>query len=294
MAGICRLRTAALPLAQRLSLAPSRAYGAAAAAACDYDYYEEDEYEMNGDRLPVPPMKETEGSIPGRGVKWVFIGNPSAKKHVYAERLSKLLEVPHISMGSLIRQELNPLFRNPNRESLIANAMNQGKLVPEDIIFGLLSKRLEEGYYRGETGFILEGIPRTRIQAEILDQIADLDLVVNFKCTKGCLVTKHIGSGICPHCRESLSMSNSSSISLNMPSQHTQLKSSTADTEGAKEEKVRIYAEQSKPLEDYYRKQKKLLDFQVASASGETWQGLLAALHLQHMNAIHPSQKLTV
>lgn len=43
--------------------------------------------------------------------------------------------------------------------------MNQGKLVPEDVIFGLLSKRLEEGYCRGETGFILDGIPRTRIQA---------------------------------------------------------------------------------------------------------------------------------
>lgn len=38
-------------------------------------------------------------------------------------------------------------------------------LVPEDIIFGLLSKRLEAGYFRGETGFILEGIPRTRKQA---------------------------------------------------------------------------------------------------------------------------------
>ena len=43
--------------------------------------------------------------------------------------------------------------------------MNEGKLVPEDVIFGLLSKRLEEGYNRGENGFILDGIPRTRIQA---------------------------------------------------------------------------------------------------------------------------------
>lgn len=43
--------------------------------------------------------------------------------------------------------------------------MNEGKLVPEEIIFALLSKRLEEGYCRGETGFILDGIPRTRIQA---------------------------------------------------------------------------------------------------------------------------------
>lgn len=47
----------------------------------------------------------------------------------------------------------------------IANAVNQGKLVPEDIMFGLLSKRLEDGYCKGETGFILDGIPRTQIQA---------------------------------------------------------------------------------------------------------------------------------
>lgn len=47
----------------------------------------------------------------------------------------------------------------------IANALDQGKIVPEEIVFALLSKRLEEGYSRGETGFILDGIPRTRIQA---------------------------------------------------------------------------------------------------------------------------------
>ena len=55
-----------------------------------------------------------------------------------------------------------------------------------------------------------------------------------------------------------------------------------------------IYFPQSKPLEDYYRKQRKLLDFEVAGAPGETWQGLLAALHLQHVNAVNSSsQKLT-
>lgn len=41
--------------------------------------------------------------------------------------------------------------------------------MPEDVIFALLSKRLEEGYYRGESGFILDGIPRTRIQAVSLE-----------------------------------------------------------------------------------------------------------------------------
>ncbi|OVA17539.1 Adenylate kinase [Macleaya cordata] len=291
MAGICRLRTTYQHLVrQYLGLNQRRSFGA---AALHVDYYyddeEEDEYELYGDRRnQVVETAESKGSISGRGVQWVFIGNPSAKKHVYAEKLSKLLEVPHISMGSLVRQELNP------RSSLykqVANAVNQGKLVPEDIIFGLLSKRLEEGYHRGETGFILDGIPRTRIQAEILDQIADIDLVVNFKCMEECLLKKHLGSGICSHCQESIGMGSSISTSLNLQQQHTQLNSSQDDD--TQMEKLRIYSEQRKPLEDYYKKQNKILDFQVASGVGETWQGLVAALHLQHVYAVHCSQKLT-
>ncbi|KAL5991086.1 hypothetical protein ACLOJK_011992 [Asimina triloba] len=197
----------------------------------------------------------------------------------------------------------------------IANAVNEGKLVPEDIIFGLLSKRLEEGYHRGETGFILDGLPRTQIQAvsmryshcqtdvvvgpsdvvkkqEILDQIADIDLVVNFKCNKDCLLKKHLGSGICACCGKSSNMSSPESASLPLCStklaQHTQL-NSCAVAEDAWNEKLRIYAEQSKPLEDYYRKQRKLLDFHVASGPGETWRGLLSALHLQHADALNSS-----
>ncbi|KAM1014946.1 hypothetical protein ACFX1T_044701 [Malus domestica] len=179
-------------------------------------------------------MLDSDGWVPGRGVQWVLIGDRGAKKHLYADRLSKLLEVPHISTGSLFRQELNP------RSSLygipLANAVNERKLVPDEVIFALLSKRLEEGCYRGENGFILDGIPRARAQAEIVDRIADTDLVVNLKRTN-----EHL----------------------------------------------------TKSPKDYYRKQHKLIDFQVKSAPGETWQGLLAALHLQHINAVNSSQKLT-
>lgn len=47
----------------------------------------------------------------------------------------------------------------------ISSVVNEGKHVPEEVIFGLLSKRLEEGHCRGENGFILDGIPRTMLQA---------------------------------------------------------------------------------------------------------------------------------
>ncbi|PIA33703.1 hypothetical protein AQUCO_04000039v1 [Aquilegia coerulea] len=285
MTGIIRLRSAVPSLFKsRIGFQPKRSFGASAV----YDYYHEHEHEEEESEFENrgKMMTESQGSGSERGVQWVFMGG--AKKHFYAEKLSKLLQVPHISMGSLVRQELNP------RSSLyqqIAKAINEGKLVQEDVIFGLLSKRLEEGYYRGETGFILDGIPRTRIQA-ILDQIADVDLVVNFKCTEECLLKKHLGSSICSHCQDSLNMRKSGPTGLNWILQQNQLKSLCS--EDAQKEKLRTYQEQRKPLEDYYRQQNKLIDFQVANGPGETWQGLLAALHLKHMNAVCSSKKLTV
>ncbi|KAI5569429.1 hypothetical protein BDE02_12G076600 [Populus trichocarpa] len=48
----------------------------------------------------------------------------------------------------------------------------------------------------------------------------------------------------------------------------------------------------NRPLEDCYQKRKRLLDFQVGSAPAENWQGLLAALHLQHTNTVYSSKKL--
>lgn len=78
----------------------------------EYDYYCHDynraEHESRLGRLAVTPMEDSEGSVPTRELQLVFIGSPRTKKHIYAEKLSKLLAVPHISMASLVRQELSP------------------------------------------------------------------------------------------------------------------------------------------------------------------------------------------
>ncbi|KAE9599530.1 hypothetical protein Lal_00039543 [Lupinus albus] len=270
MAAILRLRSVAPQL--KAMFRSNRDFGSA--AAVQYNYYcddddEEEEYEACGARA----MVESEGLVNERGVQWVMIGEPGVRRHIFAEKLSKLLEVPHISMATLLRQDLNP------RSSLyhqIANALDHGKIVPEEIIFALLSKRLEEGYSRGETGFILDGIPRTRIQAEILDHIAHVDLVVNFKCSEENPVKKNLGARKFSPCQE-----------------HIFMNSSWNPTKLSQNENVRNHPKECKLLEDYYRKQNKLLNFEVSGAPGETWQGLVAALHLQHINALSSSQKLT-
>lgn len=106
MSALTRLGVAAR-LSSRLC---QRGYGSAAAAQLDYDYYYcyDDEGEPHA-MMNRRGMEESDGwETLGRGVQWVIMGDPLVRRHVYAERLAKLLDVPHISMGSLVRQELNP------------------------------------------------------------------------------------------------------------------------------------------------------------------------------------------
>ncbi|ESQ50004.1 hypothetical protein EUTSA_v10021323mg [Eutrema salsugineum] len=253
-------------------VATRRSFGSA--AALEFDYDSDDEHLYGDDRRLAEPRLALDGSGPERGVQWVLMGAPGALRQVFAERLSNILQVPHISMGSLVRQELNP------RSSLykqIASAVNERKLVPKGVVFALLSKRLEEGFVRGETGFILDGIPRTRNQAETLDQIAQIDLVVNLKCSEEHLVNRAALNAAALPRQEFLGSMLHSAVAIK-----------------ARKESLGVYAEEVKPLEEYYRKQRKLLDFHVGGAtSAETWHGLLEALHLKQAN-LATSQKLTL
>jgi adenylate kinase len=106
---------------------------------------------------------------------------------------------------------------------------------------------------------------------ETLDQIAQIDLVVNLKCSEDHLVNRN--ETALPQ-QEFLGSMLHSPVAIN-----------------ARRESVGVYAQE---VEEYYRKQRKLLDFHVGGAtSADTWQGLLAALHLKQVN-LTTSQKLTL
>ncbi|KAL8551475.1 hypothetical protein ACS0TY_000539 [Phlomoides rotata] len=142
--------------------------------------------------LPVENSKAK-----GRNVQWVFLGCPGVGKGTYAARLSKLLGVPHIATGDLVRHELSthgPL------SSQLAEIVNQGKLISDETVINLLSKRLEEAQAKGETGFILDGFPRTVRQAEILEGVTDIDLVINLKLREEAIIAKCIGRRTCSEC----------------------------------------------------------------------------------------------
>ncbi|CAK9234036.1 unnamed protein product [Sphagnum troendelagicum] len=225
----------------------------------------------------------------GRGVRWVFLGCPGVGKGTYASRLAKVLQVPHIAMGDLVRHELS---QSSSMAKQLATLMSQGQLLPDDIILRLLSKRLDDNTTSSQPGFILDGFPRTVHQAEMMEEVADVQLVVNLKLREDALIAKCLGRRICSQCGGNfnlarLEMEESNSAPrifmpplLPPPSCASKMTTRADDTEEVVRTRLRIYYEESKPVEDFYRRGGKLLDFEVSGGIPETWPRLLAALNV--------------
>ncbi|KAL8154260.1 hypothetical protein V2J09_012020 [Rumex salicifolius] len=233
-----------------------------------------------------------------RNIQWVFLGCPGVGKGTYASRLSSLLGVPHIATGDLVRNELSS--SGPLSQQL-AEIVNQGKLVSDEIIISLLSKRLEAGEAQGEAGFILDGFPRTIKQAEILEGIMDIDLVVNLKLPEQALIDKCLGRRICSECGKNFNVATidikgengrpriTMDPLLSPPQCASKLITRADDTEEVVKERLRVYSEMSQPLENFYKNRGKLLEFDLPGGIPESWPKLLQALDLEE-----PEEKLSV
>ncbi|WOK94806.1 hypothetical protein Cni_G03511 [Canna indica] len=224
-----------------------------------------------------------------RSVQWVFLGCPGVGKGTYASRLSRLLGVPHIATGDLVREEL--ASSGPLSKQLV-EIVNQGQLVSDEIIINLLSNRLEDGVAKGESGFILDGFPRTTRQAEILEGVTEIDLVVNLKLREDILLAKCLGRRICSQCGGNFNVASIDikgengkpdiSMAPLLPPEHCMSKLITRadDTEKVVKERLRVYHDLSQPVEEFYRNRGKLLEFDLPGGIPESWPKLLQALNL--------------
>ncbi|MDK4492265.1 adenylate kinase, partial [Fusobacterium necrophorum] len=98
----------------------------------------------------------------------VLFGAPGAGKGTQAKFIVDQYEIPQISTGDILRQAI----ANKTKLGLEAKKfMDEGKLVPDAVVNGLVAERLEQADC--EKGFIMDGFPRTVVQAEELDKILE-------------------------------------------------------------------------------------------------------------------------
>ncbi len=98
----------------------------------------------------------------------VLLGPPGAGKGTQAERLVEDFELPYYATGNILREAVG------NGSELGREAkgyMDRGELVPEELICGVIAERLDSG--GADDGFLLDGFPRTIVQAEMLETALD-------------------------------------------------------------------------------------------------------------------------
>ena len=189
-------------------------------------------------------------------MKLILLGAPGAGKGTQAEFICGKLSIPTISTGNIIRAAL----KAGTEMGLKAKEfINNGQLVPDDVVIGIIRERLAEDDCK--EGFILDGFPRTIPQAEALDDMGIImDAALSIEVADSEIVKRMSGRRVCEKCGASY---------------HTEYKKPAVDgvcnmCDGKlvirKDDepetvlnRLNVYHEQTEPLKDYYNKQNKLL-----------------------------------
>ena len=129
-------------------------------------------------------------------MKLVLLGAPGAGKGTQAEILCKKLNIPTISTGNILRAAV----KNGTPVGLKAKEyMDQGALVPDEVIIGIVCERLAEPDCAN--GFSLDGVPRTIPQAEALEANGiDIDCALSIEIADETIIDRMSGRRTCPNC----------------------------------------------------------------------------------------------
>lgn len=129
-------------------------------------------------------------------MKLILLGAPGAGKGTQAEIISKKLNIPTISTGNILRAAV----ANGTPVGLKAKEyMDAGKLVPDDVIIGVITEQLAEADC--QNGYILDGVPRTIAQAEALEKAGvNFDAVVSIEISDEEIERRMTGRRTCIKC----------------------------------------------------------------------------------------------
>ena len=205
----------------------------------------------------------------------ILLGAPGAGKGTQAEKICEILNIPTISTGNIIRAAL----KNGTEMGLKAKSfMNAGKLVPDEVVIGIIQERLAESDCKN--GFILDGFPRTIPQAEALDAMGvEINKVIDIEVSDEDIVKRMSGRRVCEKCGASYHLEFKKPAKEGVCNLCTgtlvQRKDDHPDTVLSR---LKVYHEETEPLKDYYEKQGKLTIVEGQHDIADTTAKVLKAL----------------
>lgn len=205
-------------------------------------------------------------------MKLILLGAPGSGKGTMAQKLTTELHIPQISTGDIFRKNLKeetPLGLK------VKSIMASGALVPDDITIDIVKNRLAE--QDCENGYILDGFPRSLVQAEALDAFQNVDFAVNLDVDRETVVKRLSGRRFCPACNGTFHVSSLENEKV-CPVCGAELIIRADDCEETVRERQNVYDKNTLPLLDYYAKQGKLLTVNGNGTVEEVYGRILAVL----------------
>ncbi len=215
----------------------------------------------------------------------ILLGPPGAGKGTQAQRVAERYDIPQISTGDILRgavKEGTALGRKA------VSFMDAGQLVPDDLMLDLVRERL--GRDDCSEGFILDGFPRTVPQAEGLEKVLtdlgeSVNHVLSMKVDSELLVKRLTARRVCPDCGRGYNLQTQPPNKEGIcDACGASLIQRSDDVEKTIRNRLKVYENQTAPLEGFYRGKGLLHLIDGVGTIGEVFERMVAGLDALNSN----------
>ena len=201
----------------------------------------------------------------------IFLGPPGAGKGTQAERLVEEKGFVQLSTGDILREAVK---KGTELGKKAKEYMDAGKLVPDDLIIGIIEEKLKE--LEGKD-IILDGFPRTIPQAEALEKMLPhvgrkLDAVILFDVPDEVVIERISGRRIDPKTGKVYH------IKYNPPPEGVEVIQRDDDKEEVVRNRLKVYHKQTAPLIEFYKKENLLKVIDATQPPEEVYKKLLSVI----------------
>jgi len=214
-----------------------------------------------------------------RGPRLALLGKQGAGKGTQATRVADHYAVAHLATGDIFRaaaREGTPLGQEARQY------IDRGELVPDEIVIGVVREHLDNDDRASvQAGFVLDGFPRTRVQAEELDVALDgsgLDVVVNLDVATEIVLRRIAGRRVCVQCGTNYHVENPPKEPWWCDVCGGHVVQRDDDTEDAVMRRLELYEIQTLPVIQYYRRSGRLVNINGEGDSDDVFAAVVAAI----------------
>lgn len=215
------------------------------------------------------------------GIRMILMGPPGAGKGTQAPKIKEMFSCCHLATGDMLRSQVAKKTELGRQAKKI---MDEGGLVSDDIVIGMIKDELENNK-ECKGGFILDGFPRTVVQAERLDEMLNarkepLKHAVELQIDDGLLVSRITGRLVHPASGRSYhKIFNPPKNEMKDDITGEALVQRSDDNAEALKKRLVTYHQQTAPVVGYYQKTGIWTGIDASQEPGQVWKSLLGVFH---------------